>query len=224
MNKIAEKAIGSAGAAVRALNPNLFHGSGVTVSRVFIKEGYVKDGKEYITKIYDENPVEITTAAAHNAPQVGHYELRQLPPHKNPLVETARPQGKTLCEVFAAEGKRIRQGAKPLLNKLETEFYESLKHYHPGATIWKQALRWKLGNGIWYKPDFVAFTAFYPEGYPKTMPPVKQIKLTAWEVKGPHAFRGGFENLKVAASLYPEVRWVLVWKEDGAWKQQEVLP
>ena len=179
MNKIAEKAIGSAGAAVRALNPHVF-----------------------------------TTAAAHNAPQVGHYERRQLPPNKNPLVECAKPVGKTLCEVFAAEGKRIRQDAKPLMNHLELIFYAWLLTKYPGVTIWKQALRWKLGNGIWYKPDFAAFVGWTQ----------KPTGLTCWEVKGPHAFRGGLENLKVAASLYPEVRWILVWRECGGWKHQEVLP
>jgi hypothetical protein len=66
-----------------------------------------------------------------------------------------------------------------------------------------------LGNGIWYKPDF---TGFVDGSY------------TAWEVKGPHAFRGGFENLKVAANQYKEINWHLVWKEGGQWKDQGVLP
>lgn len=157
MNTIASKALGSAGASVRALNPHLFG---------------------------------------------------QLPPKDNPQVECAKP-GKPLCEVFAAEaGKRVRQNAKPLLNKLETSFWkEFLEFRYPKAK--PQALKFKLGNGIAYKPDFVDLS----------VQPVK-----AWEVKGPHAFRGGFENLKVAASLYPEVRWMLVWKENGSWKVQEILP
>ena len=172
MNKIAEKAIGSAGASVRALNPHVF-----------------------------------TTAAAHNAPQVGHYERRQLPPHKNPMVECAKP-GKTLCEVFAAEGKRIRQRSGPLMNKLEESFWqEYLALRYEKAR--PQGIKFRLGNGIVYTPDFVDLS----------VQPVK-----AWEVKGPKAFRGGFENLKVAAALYPEVRWILVWRECGGWKHQEVLP
>jgi hypothetical protein len=66
-----------------------------------------------------------------------------------------------------------------------------------------------LGNGIWFKPDF---TGFLDGSY------------SAWEVKGPHAFRGGFENLKVAAGQYKEIHWYLVWKESGEWKQQRILP
>ena len=74
-----------------------------------------------------------------------------------------------------------------------------------------QSKRYKLGNGIWFKPDM-------------TGNDTRDGRETAYEVKGPHAFRGGFENLKVAAHQWPEVRWLLVWKERGEWKQQEVLP
>jgi len=123
----------------------------------------------------------------------------------------------------APSKKRIRQDPKPLLNKLEAEFLAMLQGHHPSATIWKQALRWKLGNGIWYKPDLVAFVANFPLSYQMEGPPIKIIKLTCWEVKGPHSFRGGFENLKVAAGLYPEIAWELVWKEQGEWKKQQVL-
>ncbi len=110
--------------------------------------------------------------------------------------------------------KRLRQSSKPLLNKLEGEWLEMLKSTLWDTTvIWSQALRFKLGNGIWYKPDFVTFSTLV------------NFNVTCWEVKGPKAFRGGFENLKVAASLYPEIRWVLVWKDKhGIWQEQAVLP
>lgn len=104
--------------------------------------------------------------------------------------------------------KRLRQSSKPLLNKLEQAFkteYLDLWGYRKALP---QAIKFRLGNGIAYKPDFVDLTVL----------PVK-----AWEVKGPHAFRGGFENLKVAAGLYPDVQWFLAWKEDNLWRQQEVL-
>ena len=122
-------------------------------------------------------------------------------------------------ESIKKQSKRIRQDPKPLLNKLESEFLTMLTAYHPNAVIWKQALRWKLGNGIWYKPDFAAFVA----SYPWAGAPMKVTKLTCWEVKGPHSFRGGFENLKVAAGMYPDISWELVWKEQGEWKKQQVL-
>lgn len=117
------------------------------------------------------------------------------------------------CAPPPEPGKRIRQSHKPLMNKLESVFYDYLRRQWPGARIYIQALRFKLGNGIWYCPDFVT-----------QLPWPLLVKQVAYEVKGPHAFRGGFENLKVAAGLYPDTAWVLVWKEGGAWKVQEVLP
>jgi hypothetical protein len=109
----------------------------------------------------------------------------------------------------AAPGVRIRQDSKPLMNKLEMEFFFFLQRM-PGDIkfIRPQSIRFMLGNGIWFKPDF---TGFLDGSY------------SAWEVKGPHAFRGGFENLKVAAHQYKEIHWHLVWKESGQWKTQKIL-
>lgn len=121
--------------------------------------------------------------------------------------------GKPSLEVtITTPKKRIRQDTKPLMNKLETEYFRYLDDLYdtkPG-NIKVQALRFKLGNGIWYKPDFVVF---YEDA------------VIAYEVKGPFAHRGGLENLKVAASQYPEIEWQLVWKSsDGQWDNQVVLP
>ena len=102
--------------------------------------------------------------------------------------------------------KRIRQSSKPLMNGLESEYFQILQADY--RNVRPQAMRFKLGNGIWYKPDFTY---------------THNMMLTCVEVKGPHAFRGGFENLKVAAGLYPEFNWLLVWKQDGVWKEQKVL-
>jgi hypothetical protein len=107
--------------------------------------------------------------------------------------------------------KRVRQDSKPLLNKLEAEYLSMISALYPEIIFRAQCLRWRLGNGIFYKPDFVAI------GF-------RGDPMTCIEVKGPHAFRGGFENLKVAASLYPFIKWILVWKENNVWKEQEILP
>jgi hypothetical protein len=154
--------------------------------------------------------------------------VRRLNPHvfgHDPKAEVRvyrkDPVTQERTEVTApAQGKRIRQDSKPLMNKLEAEFFNYLKALHAGANIRVQALRFRLGNGIWYKPDFVTQETSFTVSHQ----PLKVVKQVAYEVKGPHAFRGGFENLKVAAAQWPEVRWVLVWKEQGQWKQQEVLP
>lgn len=102
--------------------------------------------------------------------------------------------------------KRIRQSSKPLLNALEREF-QCFVQAHTDLSLVPQSIRFMLANGIWYKPDFVCF-----------------CPLVCYEIKGPHAFRGGFENLKVAASRYPQFTWKLMWKQGAQWKEQIVLP
>lgn len=111
--------------------------------------------------------------------------------------------------------KRLRQSTKPVMNGLETRFYEERltpDYVANGETVLIQAVRLELARGIWYKVDFF-------------LPGVKHSRgALAYEVKGPHAFRGGFENLKVAARVHPWVTFYLVWEFEGAWKRQEVLP
>jgi hypothetical protein len=108
------------------------------------------------------------------------------------------------------------------MNKIETEWFNVIRYQYPNyPPVRPQAKRYRLGNGIWYKPDFSA--ASWPNRNPDGSVRGADME-TCWEVKGEHAFRGGFENLKVAAGLWTEVRWVLAWKQDGEWKEQEVLP
>jgi hypothetical protein len=107
------------------------------------------------------------------------------------------------------QGKRLRQDSKPLMNKLETELFNYLQRLYPKVKFHAQAKRYKLANGLWYKPDITA---------------VMDGQEFAWEAKGPHAFRGGFENLKFAATAWPEVNWTLIWKDGNGWRSQKILP
>jgi hypothetical protein len=104
---------------------------------------------------------------------------------------------------------RLRQSDKPPLNKLETEFYNHLLFSirESFGIVRQQAKRYKLANGTWYKPDFTSMV----DG-----------RETAWEVKGPYSYRAGMDKLKIAAHQWPEVRFVLVWKQDGVWQEQEI--
>lgn len=111
--------------------------------------------------------------------------------------------------------KRIRQSSKGL-NKLESEQFEWLKKWHPYAVIRPHALTFVLANGVRYTPDF-------------TSPGVRlesddTLLPTAWEVKGKHAWDDAIVKLKVAASVFPEYRWILVSKPDGVWREQVILP
>jgi hypothetical protein len=118
-------------------------------------------------------------------------------------------------------GKRLRQSTKPLMNKLEQEFKDYMEdqlcHAYGDSycELLPQALRFRLGNGIWYKPDFIFVNPLYH---------TPKIKLLAYEVKGPKSWRGGFENLKIAATLYEWVEWILVWKDNALWRTQLVYP
>lgn len=116
------------------------------------------------------------------------------------------------------KAKRIRQSSKPLLNKLETEFFNRIKDKYPNfPPVRPQAKTYRLCNGVRYSPDFTASSWPYDDN---------MAKETAWEVKGKKAFDGSLEKLKMAAHEYPEIRWLLVWKDKntGEWQEQVVLP
>ncbi len=106
--------------------------------------------------------------------------------------------------------KRIRQSSKPLLNRLETEFYnEVLKSSYNPSFIFPQAIRFKILNGSTLTPDFVVFSQ-----------PVR-----CYEVKGKFAWEDSLIKIRVAAKEFPMLEWVLVWKDDdGAWQKQLIIP
>jgi len=110
-------------------------------------------------------------------------------------------------EVEAAPGQRRVRQSRQKLNKLEEAYQDMLRVEFRGHKVIAQKVRLWLGNGSWYKPDF-----FIPH-----------INLFI-EVKGPHSFRGGFEFLKIAASEHDWAKFRLVWKEQGKWFRQEILP
>ena len=120
--------------------------------------------------------------------------------------------GKVIASVeVVPPSRRLRQDHKPLMNKLEQEWFNLLEASGWMANLRAQAKRYKLCNGCWYKPD-------------ATGNDTRDGRETAYEIKGPHAFRGGFEFLKMAAHEWPEVKWILVWKDRGEWRQQTILP
>ena len=115
----------------------------------------------------------------------------------------------------SSDGKRVRQDKTEVCgpsNKLESDWGRVLAVTNPTAKIHAQSIRFRLGSGAWYKPDFAAMI---------------NGRLTAWECKGPKEMKGiakGILALKVAASQYPDVLFVLVWRERGEWFTQEILP
>ena len=107
-----------------------------------------------------------------------------------------------------ANPERIRQSKKPLMNKLETEFFNHLSSLYPNWAIHAQAMTFRLANGLRYTPDFVCISC---------------LPMVAYEVKGKWVDGDSFPKLKMAASVYPEIEWILAWKVNGQWKDQKVL-
>lgn len=110
-------------------------------------------------------------------------------------------------QVLERQARRIKQDHKPLMNKLEAEYLRILQARYPAAKILAQAVTVKLGNGCRFCPDLFSFN-------------FKQ----AWEIKGRYAWDDSIVKLKVAATMLPEITWVLCWKQDGRWQEQIVLP
>lgn len=153
-------------------------------------------------------------------------ELFGGPPVVAPKVKPLKYANEVAEELARKEqpNRRLRQDQKPVMNKLEQRFFdEKLKpdYVLKGDPVLIQAVRLELARGIWYKPDF-----FLPAIQGDSSCLDEGRKAIAYEVKGPKVFRGGFENLKVAARVHPWVKFFLVWedKETGNWTRQEILP
>jgi len=88
-----------------------------------------------------------------------------------------------------------------------------------------EPVKFTLANGLTYKPDYRVVMK------PKDFETPPQIDF--YEVKGEkrggklYIRDGAGEKLKMAARLFPEHRWFLVWRDPNnqkVWKRQEVLP
>ncbi len=120
--------------------------------------------------------------------------LKAKPRHPRRLAKARRPEG------------------SPYRSKTEAEFAGLLELRRKAGEIvaWRhEPLRFKLGNGAWYKPDFLAQE---PSG-----------ELVLYEVKG-HWREAARVRIKVAASAHPEFRFVAVRKDRASWEHEEFQP
>jgi hypothetical protein len=107
--------------------------------------------------------------------------------------------------------KRMRQGDKPP-TKLEADWRRHMEATQPEVKFRAQAIRFRLANGAWYKPDLMAWL---------------NSRVVCWETKGPKQAKNvarGILTVKFAATAWPEVLFILVWRDAAGWHQQEVLP
>lgn len=138
--------------------------------------------------------------------------VRKRNPHLYPNPEEHSGMTTLTVQVpVPPKPKRIRQSSKPLMNKLETEYFEVLKQRKHIENIRAQSITFRLANGCRFTPDLTCNLA------------ISQRQL-AIDVKGEHAWEDALVKIKVAASTYPEIQWFLVWKENGVWQEQAVLP
>lgn len=132
-------------------------------------------------------------------------------PHLKGTVATEIPPAPPNRPILPAIAPktRVRQSNKGP-NKLEAAWGEWLKQTHPEITGLKyNALTLSIANGVRYTSDWTGWL----DG-----------TLTAYEVKGPYSYAGALEKLKVAARAWPEIDFILAWKDQGCWRTQEILP
>ena len=113
------------------------------------------------------------------------------------------------ADIPAPASKPIRQRKGDGFNKWEREFLGELQQRHVGSHIHREVAL-PLANGTAYKVDFLVAKGFSAE-------------VLAYEVKG-RRLSTGIVKLKVAASLYPWIKFHLVTREAGEWRDTEVLP
>lgn len=177
-----------------------------------------------LEKLKAKLPLSKSTLAKNLPPPVTADASAELGPATVNADQPGREVGSHSKERAAAAPKRIRQSSKSLLNALEAEWFERIRYTYPNyPPVRPQAKRYKIARSAWYKPDFSA--SIWPN-LDSDGETIGQARETCWEVKGNKGknIDRGKLALKVAASCFPEVRWILVWKVDGVWKTQEVLP
>lgn len=130
----------------------------------------------------------------------------------------AKPQQVTRSsQPLATEGAIMLRQSGAGMNKTEALFLAHLQATFPGAWIEREPVALKLGNGVRYNPDFLVHL---PENYG-----AHTQQLTAYEVKG-HMRDDAAVKIKVAASRFPFIRFVLVWRSsrEGGWAMQTIVP
>lgn len=145
-------------------------------------------------------------------------KLEDFPPAvqaqiKQQLGSVQHPKTIRLAEAEVSAAKPIlRQQRGDQLNKLEKAFLGHLQAISSGDYIHAQAITLKLANGVRYTPDVLLYTDG-PDGH----------GVIAYEVKG-FMRDDAAVKLKVAASLYPWIKFILVWRKAGEWQYQQIFP
>ncbi len=123
------------------------------------------------------------------------------------------------------ESKRLNIEGEEL-NKTERAFLEFLQAQAvlKGAWILTQPVKLVLAHKCTYTPDFVTVELLSAAMPSKLGAGLSQpVQLTAWEVKG--FWRDDARvKIKVAARMYPWIRFIAVQKARGGWKEELIQP
>ena len=115
-------------------------------------------------------------------------------------------------------GMRVRQQQGRKETKIEREWCAYLRALYPLSHLRKQALKFQLCNGVTYTPDIFSFGIRLVDD--------DEMMPTAWEVKGDWATDDAKVKIKMAPTIFPEIRWIMVWRDklDNQFRQQRILP
>lgn len=124
-----------------------------------------------------------------------------------------------------SEPKRLNIEGEEL-NKTERTFLEFLQAQAAlkGAWILTMPFKLVLAHKCTYTPDFVTVEQGLMATPSKLGAGLSQpVQLTAWEVKG--FWRDDARvKIKVAARMYPWIRFIAVQKARGGWKEELIRP
>jgi len=93
-------------------------------------------------------------------------------------------------------------------NNTEKRYAQQLELLRKSGNIssWTyECIKFKLGNGAWYTPDFVV---------------TKEDVMEIHEIKG-HWKEAAKVRIKVASTLYPQFRWMAVYWKKKRWIYEE---
>lgn len=118
---------------------------------------------------------------------------------------------------------RVEAEAEPLVTQLELATSSDEAKLNKLEKAWLAVLRERGADWIGIEPFGLKLAAQRCRYHPDFVV-LKDGQLTAFETKGPHFFDDAKVKLKVAAHEYPFIRFVLVTRENGQWKETVIKP
>ena len=115
-------------------------------------------------------------------------------------------------------GVKVRQQQGRKETKIERDWYAYLRALYPLSGLHKQAIKFQLCNGVTYTPDIFSFGIRLVDD--------DEMMPTAWEVKGNWSTDDAMVKIKMAPTIFREIRWIMVWRDklDKQFRQQRILP